>query len=442
MNQTVSAMPQVSDGQAVYQKVARRLLPILMICYVLNYIDRSNIGFAKLSFMRDLGLTEAVYGLGAGLFYLGYSLFEIPSNLILNRIGARLTLLRIMIGWGVCATAFAFMHTALHYTVLRVLLGIAEAGFFPGVLLYISFWIPAARRARFTATFMSSMAVAGILGGPVSGLVMHGMDGVGGWAGWRWMFVVEGVPSIAFGIIAYLMLADRPADAKWLTSADKATLQAEFDLEREAAPNGTKHHNFAAALKDLRFYSMAGMSVSLVAGAAGLQLWMPTIIKQSGVDNVLHVGLLSALPFIIAIVVQQIVARRSDRMQERRWHAAVPTFAAATGWLLLIVSDHSLVPALFALTLIAAGYLGATGPFWSMPSKYLAGTAAAGGLALIAMLGGVGSFFSPTIVGYLASGTKDLTYGYAYYGALMLIGPLIMLWGTAKIERAAARTAG
>lgn len=425
-----------ADGDAVYRRIVKRLLPLLMICYVLNYLDRSNVGFAKLEFQSAIGLTEAMFGLGAGLFYLGYSAFEIPSNLMLAKIGARLTLLRIMTGWGLCAAAFSIMQTPAHYYILRLLLGIAEAGFFPGVLLLISFWIPASRRAGFTAMFMSAMALSGIIGGPISGFVMSSFDGVGGWDGWRWMFLIEGLPSVAMGVVVYLTLADTPDQAKWLTPEQKATLRAEFDAEaavQRARP--TSHHDFRTVVKDYRIYTIAAMSIAMIASSAGLQFWLPTIIRQSGVSDVLHVGLLSAIPFIIAVIAQQIVARRSDRAGERRWHAAVSAFISAAGWLLLIISDHSLIPALFAATLIAGGFFGATGPFWALPSQYLSSTAAAGGLALIAMLGGVGSFASPTIVGWLATVGGSLKFGYIYYGSLMIAGPLIMLWGTAMMDR-------
>ena len=428
----------VSAGEAVYRKVARRLIPILMICYILNFIDRTNIGLAKLAFMPDLGMTEAMYGLGAGLFYIGYTVCEIPSNFMLKRIGARLTLLRIMVAWGLCAAAFAFMRNAVDYYVLRTLLGVAEAGFFPGMLLFISFWIPQARRARFTALFMSAMAISGIVSGPLSAAIMTGFEGVAGWPGWRWMFLVEGLPSVAMGVVAFLMLADQPAKAKWLTDEDKATLAAEFARETAIQPAAARHHHFRTAMQDPRLYSMAAMSVSLIAGGAGLVLWAPTVLRQSGVSSVTTIGWLLAVPYVVAIFVQQFVARRSDRLQERRWHSAIPAFIGALGWLLLIISDHRPALAMSALTMIAVGFLGATGPFWAMPSRYLTGTAAAGGLALITMAGGIGSFLSPVLVGYLATKTGSLTGGYAYYAALMALGPLAMLYGTRRIERSRA----
>ncbi|NOW48059.1 MFS family permease [Novosphingobium sp. SG751A] len=433
---TMTADP--GEGDRIFRKVSLRLAPLLMVCYLLNYIDRSNIGFAKLAFTRDLGMSEAAYGLGAGLFYIGYSLCEIPSNMLLRRIGARLTLLRIMIGWGLCATLFAFMQTAAHYYILRILLGIAEAGFFPGVLLFISYWIPGPRRARFTAMFMSAMALSGVIGGPISGLILTHMDGIGGLKGWQWMFIIEGLPSALMGVVTYFMLADRPADAKWLSAHEKAVWQAEF-ARKDARSSAMQHASFGAALKDLRFWSMAAMAISLFAGAAGVQLWLPTILRGAGISSIGMIGLISAGPFALAVVVQQWVARRSDRFGERRWHAALPCLISTLGWLALILVDHNWVLSVVALTIVVAGIMGGTGPFWAMPSRYLTGSAAAGGLALIAMSGGLGSFISPTIVGWLTTMLGSLKFGFLYYAALMALGPTIMLWGTAKIEQGALR---
>ncbi|WP_066800852.1 MFS transporter [Sphingomonas soli] len=436
MNQTANE----SLETRLHRKLAWRLLPILMVCYILNYLDRSNIGFAKLAFMDDLGMTEAAFGLGAGLFYLGYSAFEIPSNLMLHKVGVRKTLLRIMVAWGLCAAGFALMKTDLHYYILRLLLGIAEAGFFPGMLLFVSLWIPSRRRATFTAAFMAAMPLASLIGGPLSGAILHGMDGVGGWHGWQWMFVIEGLPSVAMGVLAFVLLYDRPEDARWLTAEEKRFLRSELDAEAaetaaRAEAGGGSHTQFGAAARDVRIYSIAAMAISLVAGGAGLQLWMPSVIRNAGVDNLLHVGLLAGVPFLIAIVVQQLVARRSDRRQERRWHAATSAMLSGAGWLSLLFTSSSLPLAMISLTVAVCGFLGATGPFWALPSRYLTGKAAAGGLALIATLGGVGSFLSPTIVGYFADKGGNLDGAFVYYGLLMTAGPLLMLWGSYKLEQ-------
>lgn len=435
MSTDTAAPAGASEGDRVFRKVSLRLAPVLMICYLLNYLDRSNIGFAKLAFTHDLGMSEAAYGLGAGLFYIGYSLCEVPSNMLLARIGARLTLLRIMILWGLCSAAFAFMQTETHFYILRIVLGIVEAGFFPGVLLFISYWIPAQRRARFTAMFMSAMAVSGIVGGLLSGWILSHMAGVAGLKGWQWMFILEGLPSAAMGVVTYLVLADRPADARWLTQAEKDVLTGELEAG-DSRRGPVQHTNFLSALKDLRFWSMAAMAISLFAGTAGVQLWMPTILRGAGIVDIGTIGLISAGPFVLAVAVQQWVARRSDRVGERRLHAAVPCILGAMGWLLLIAWHQNLALSLAALTLGTVCMIGATGPFWAMPSRYLTGSAAAGGLALISMMGSVGSFVSPTIVGWLTTHFGSMAWGFAYYAALVAAGPVIMLWGTAKIEKA------
>ena len=256
-----------------YRIVSRRLIPFLVICYIMAYIDRSNIGIAKLGFMDTLGFSEAVYGLAGGLFYLGYSLFEVPSNLWMKRIGARLTIARIMFLWSLFSAMTAFMLVPWHFYTLRFLLGVAEAGFFPGVLLYLSYWAPAARRARMTAQFMAAMALAGIIANPLGGVIMTSMEGVAGLHGWQWLFLIEGLPGCALAVIAFFWLTNKPSEAKWLTDRQK-TLLAE-DLEREAVVTGVqKHGRFVDAIKDPRFFSLAIMAAAMISGLAGLALWV------------------------------------------------------------------------------------------------------------------------------------------------------------------------
>lgn len=410
----------------VHKKVARRLLPLLLACYVLSFVDRVNVGFAKLHFAAQLDFSESVFGLGAGIFYLGYSLFEIPSNLMLRRVGARATILRIMTGWGVASAAFALMQLPWHYHVLRFLLGAAEAGFFPGVLLYISFWVPRSRRAAFTANFMAAIAIAGIVGGPLSTGLMQGLDGLLGLAGWRWMFIVEGFATVIVGIVAWARLSDHPADAAWLAPAERAALVdalREEPADRQLRTSGT----IKAALAMPALYGLMAMAISLLAGGAGLLLWMPTLIAKAGVNDVVQVGLFSAGPFVVAILVQRWIARRSDRLGERRWHAAIASFVAALGFALLPWAAGSLPAVLAVLTMIACGYLGATGPFWTLPSTCLTGRAAAAGIALVSTAGAMGSFVSPTLVGYLADATGSLNVGLYYYAGVMALGPLVLL---------------
>lgn len=424
-----SELASPAEIDATFRRVFWRIIPLLIICYILAFVDRANVGFAKLQFMGDLHFSEAVFGFGGGLFYLGYSLFEVPSNLVLARVGARLTLLRIMILWGACSAALAFMTDPLHYYSLRFLLGAAEAGFFPGVLFYLTTWIPVSRRARFTAMFMAAIGISGIIGGPISGAVMHGFEGALGLRGWQWMFLLEGLPACLMGLVAYGVLADSPAGAKWLSSRQREVIQAELAAEANDQ-QVQRHHSFGAALADPRFYVLVGMSAGMIAGGAGIFLWLPTMIKQSGITNVSHIGWLSSLPFIVAIIAQQIWARHSDKAGERRWHAALPAFLAGLGWLLVPSVQSSVVLSMLVLTLMATGYLCAMGPFWTMPALYLSGSAAAGGIALITTAGSLAAFFAPSMVGWLATNTGSLAYGQYFYGLLMMGGALILLAGT------------
>jgi MFS family permease len=288
---TANKVDATSQAEAAYRKIYWRIIPFLMLCYLVAFVDRSNIGFAKLQFVKDLGLTEAVYGFGAGIFYLGYILFEVPSNLMLEKVGVRKTLLRIMTVWGVCSAATAFIATDWHLYILRFLLGAGEAGFFPGILFYLTLWTPAKRRARLTAMFMASIGVSGIIGGPLSGAIMTHLDGVWGLAGWQWLFLAEGVPAALLGVIAFFYLKDSPADATWLTDGEKATVLADLEAEK-AAQSQNSHHSFGAALRAKKFYVLVGLALALIAGTGGIFFWLPTIIRSSGVHDVWDIGLL------------------------------------------------------------------------------------------------------------------------------------------------------
>lgn len=413
-----------SRKDEIYRKIKWRLLPFLVICYVIAHIDRSNIGFAKLEFSADLGFSDAVYGLGASLFYLGYALFEVPSNLMLHKIGVRKTLLRIMVAWGLVGAVTAFMVLPYHFYIVRFLLGVAEAGFFPGVLLYLTFWIPSRRRASVMATFLASMAISGVLGGPISGALMHWFDGVLGMQGWQWLFIIECLPAVFLGIVAYFYLSDRPADAKWLTLAERAVVAADMEADR---PKGKDvPHSYGAALKNSKFWGMVALGFGIMSSTSGLFLWLPSIIKQAGFTSVLHIGLLSAVPFLVAVVTQYLTARNSDRVQERRRHAGIAAFIGAAGWLTLPLVTHSPWLALVVLTVVAAGTMSAMGPFWSMPAALLTGTAAAGGIATITALAGIGNLITPAVTGWIVTHTGSMTYTQLLYGAILATGALIM----------------
>jgi MFS family permease len=413
------------DPERTYRRIYWRLIPFLMLCYLFASLDRTNIGYAKLQFMERFGFSEAIYGMGAGLFYLGYLLFEVPSNLLLQRIGVRLTLLRIMIVWGLCCALMSVMATKWQFYGLRFLLGVAEAGFFPGVLYYLTRWAPPSRRARLTAMFMASLALSGIVGGPISGQIMSSMDGLAGLAGWQWLFIVEGLPASLLGIVAYYYLAESPASARWLNAGERALVTAEISQHESTGDQNTRR-SFAAVLRLPRFYALAAMSFALTGSTGGLFLWLPTTIRRAGVEDIWTIGLLAAIPFTIGAAVQFIVARSSDRTQERRWHASLAAAMAAAGWAALPFVHGSPALALAAMSVVAAGTLGAMGPFWTLPPTLLPGRALAGIVALVTTAGGFGNFISPIIVGELATSTGSLASGYVYFAIIMLLAAALL----------------
>jgi MFS family permease len=415
-----------SPPDRVYQKIMWRIIPFLIVCYVVAFLNRQNVGFAKLQFMHDLRFSETVYGIGGGMFYLGYILFEIPSNLYMAKSGVRKTLLRIMVLWGLCAAAMAFMKGQNQFYILRGLLGAAEAGLFPGVLLYLTYWIPAARRAYFTAMFMFSIGMTGIIGGPLSGGIMHWLEGAGGLKGWQWLFIVDGLPSCVLGIAAYFVLSDDPTRARWLTSSEREIVLSDLEKDRSVATRKS-HGSLGPALHDYRFYLLMVMGYALLVSAGGVFLWLPTIIRNAGVKGIWNIGLFSSIPFLVGTVVQIAVARHSDRKFERRWHAAVPAIVGAIGWVALPIFQHNLPAALAMITLATTGTLAAMGPFWTMPSAFLAGSAGPAGIAIITTVAGFGSFLSPILVGWTATRTGSLAVGLYYFAAIMFLGALAMV---------------
>lgn len=427
------------EADAAYRKVLWRIMPFLMLCYVVSFIDRSNIGFAKLHFIADLNFNDAIYGIGAGIFYVGYILFEVPSNMVLHKSGVRKTLLRIMVLWGLFSAGMAFMQTPTHFYVMRFLLGAAEAGMFPGMLLYLTYWVPLNRRARFNALFTASIPLAGMIGGPLSGAIMHSFDGVSGMHGWQWMFIIEGLPACALGVFAYFYLTDGPSTSKWLSPREKDIIAE--DLAQGGAKQSTGQHSYLGALRNPKLYWLSGMGVAVLVSTGGVFFWLPTIIRQSGIENVMTIGALSVIPFLIALVVQFMNARHSDQTGERRWHVAIPAFLAAIGWAALPSVQGHVVLSMLMLTLATAGTLGLTGPFWTLPSSFLTGKAAAGGIALLSTFAGVGSVFSPMLVGWLSANTGSLAMGQYYFAALMLFGAITLLVGVKPDELAEVRAA-
>ena len=305
--------------EATYQKVTWRLLPLLIACYLVAYLDRVNIGFARLQMMDDLGFSETVYGLGAGIFFLGYSLFEVPSNLILHKVGARVWIGRIMITWGLMSAAFMFVKTPLMFYSLRFLLGLAEAGFYPGIILYLTYWYPAARRARMTTLFMTAIPISGIFGGPVSGWIMNAFRGTSGWHGWQWLFLIEAVPSIILGVVVIAYLDNGIRAAAWLTEDEKRVLESRVEEDRKAVK---AHPSLTAMFADPRVWRMCVIYFTCAVGQYGLTFWLPVLMQTAGLKGVLSIGMFTAIPYLAGMVAMVWLGRNSDRTKARRWHVA------------------------------------------------------------------------------------------------------------------------
>ena len=410
---------------AVYGKLARRLIPFLSLLFVLAWLDRYNVGFAKLQMVKDLGFSEAVYGFGAGIVYLGYMLFEIPSNLLLERTGGRKTFARITILWGMTSIAMVLVRTAGWFYVLRFLLGSFEAGLFPGVVFYLTYWFPARRRALMLALFATSIPITGILGSPLSGWIMSATVGLWSLANWQWLFVLEGVPSILVGVVALVIMVDKPGQARWLTDREKQLILA--DLEGDRLHAGPRSHGFSETMKDLRVWLLTAVYFCATSGVTTIPFWLPTIIQGLGVKSAFTIGLLSAVPYIGFIATMLLVGRHSDRTLERRYHAAVPWLVCAAGLVGTAVFANS--PALaFACLFIAvsapeAGVIA----FWQIPPMLLTGTAAATGIALINSVGNLSGWLGPSVVGWLADVTGKTTTGLYVIAGLEVLGATLIL---------------
>jgi D-galactonate transporter len=414
-----------TDTDAIYSRIARRIIPVLILLFVMAWMDRVNVGFARLQMLQDLGFSEAVFGFGAGIFYLGYLLFEIPSNLLLERIGARKTLARIALLWGVTSIAMMLVKTVAVFYLLRFLLGAFEAGLYPGVILYLTYWFPARRRAKMTGWFMTSIPAAGIIGGPISGWIMGALGGAAGLANWQWLFILEGIPSIVVGLLTLAIVADTPAEARWLTASEKALVLADLEADRQSG--GDRTHGFGDALRNPRVWLLTAIYFCLVSANPTFGFWGPTIISGMGVTSNATIGLLSAVPYVAAMVALVLVGRSSDRRLERRYHCALSCLAAAVG--LVLIGQFSSTPALAftALVVGVSGVLSAFSPFWQMPTAMLSGTAAAGGIALINSIGNLSGWLGPFVVGWLMDITGRTSAGLYVIACLETAAALLIV---------------
>jgi D-galactonate transporter len=404
--------------------VTWRLVPLLFLCYVAAYLDRVNVGFAKLQMLQDLHFSETTYGLGAGIFFIGYFFFEVPSNIILHKVGARLWIARVMITWAVISACMMFTKTPTVFYILRFLLGLAEAGLFPGVILYLTYWYPSERRGKIIALFMTGIPISGVIGGPLSGWILHSMGGVSGLAGWQWLFLIEAIPSLVLGVVVILMLDKGIEQAKWLTDDEKRTLSANV----AADASGTTSHSFKDGFTRPMVWALCVIYLFFIMGLYGVSFWLPTLIKGSGVKDPLMIGLLTTLPYAAAAISMILVGRSSDARRERRWHVALPGLIGTVGWIVAVAAGSGNVTlAMIGLTVATMGVMTTLCQFWCLPTAILAGAAAATGVAVVNSVGNLAGFVSPYVIGWIIDKTHSIDLGVYTLAACLAIGGLLVL---------------
>jgi ACS family tartrate transporter-like MFS transporter len=423
MSDTATPASHLLEERAI-RKIAWRLIPFLMLLYFVAFLDRINVGFAALTMNKDLGLTSQVFGLGSGIFFLGYFLFEVPSTVILHRVGARFWIGRVMITWGIVSIAMAFTRGPASFYVLRFLLGLAEAGFFPGIILYLSYWFPANHRSVVTAMFMAAAPAAGFIGSPISGALMQ-LNGLLGLRGWQWLFLIEGIPALALGLITFYFLTDRPADALWLTADERNWLSHAIQQEQTGIPD-SRSHSAWRALTDWKILPLSLAYFGTSAGLYTIGFWAPLIIGGLGF-SVFHVGLLLAIPNLIAVVGMVLWSRNSDRTGERYWHAAIACAVAALGMAVVAGAGSSAVLAITGLSLTAFGVSAAKPPLWMLPTTFFAGTAAAASIGLINSLGTLGGFVGPYMIGTTHGAGGNFSRGFYLVGGTLILSAVTII---------------
>jgi D-galactonate transporter len=429
MSVSESAAAPMASAQTealAFSKVTWRIMPFLFVCYVFCFLDRVNVGFAKLQMQQQLGFSDTVYGLAAGIFFIGYFIFEIPSNLLLERVGPRRWIGRIMITWGLVSILTMFVKSAEMFYACRFLLGVMEAGFFPGIILYFTYWYPASKRAHTTALFLAAIPVSGLVGGPLSGWILESFSGSSGMAGWQWLFLLEGLPSVVLGIVTLWYLDDGIDAAQWLSREEKDVLKYHIEAERQ----DKSRHSLRDGLLEWRVWVFGFVYFCIVVGLYGFSFWLPQMIKSTGIKNALYIGILTAIPNAVAIVGMLFIGRSSDKTLERRWHTLVCAIIAAVGLAFSAAYGSHTAMAVAAATLGMVGIMACLSIFWSVPTAILAGTAAAGGIALVNSMGNLSGFVSPYMLGYIKDATGSLAIGLYVLAVFVVIGAvLVMMFG-------------
>ena len=412
------------------KRISSRIIPFLIILFIMAFLDRTNIGFAALHMNDAIGITQTIFGLGAGVFFLGYFIAEVPSNVLLHRFGARIWIARIMITWGILSGCFAFVQTEWQFYTLRFLLGVAEAGLAPGLLLYLTYWFPSYRRARMTVLWFIAIPISGMIGGPLSGLIMDRMSGVHGWFGWQWMFVIEAIPTVLVGLLVLAVLKDSVQDANWLTQDEKNLVKQELAQDNQHKEGHASVKEFIA---DKRLWLLAGIYFCVVMGQYAITFWLPTLIRNSGISDNWHIGLLTSLPYMCAIVVMILAGRSGDHFQERRWHLIIPMCAGAIALTFATLFASNLTLSLICLCIAASGVLTASSLFWMLPTNFLGGVSAAAGIAAVNSFANLAGFCSPYLIGWVTTNTGSNAIGMFLITAVLIFGASLVLRVPAKL---------
>lgn len=421
INNTAVVAP--SSRTDIYRKITWRIMPFIVLCYLCAYLDRVNVGFAKLQMLSDLGFSDAVYGLGAGIFFIGYFIFEVPSNLILHRVGARRWIARIMITWAIVSALTLFVKTPLQFYIARFFLGVAEAGFSPGIMLYLTYWFPAKKRGFALGVYYIAIPLAGVVGGPLSGWILSAFVHSTVMAAWQWLFLLEAIPALAAGLAVLFLMVDKPGYAQWLTDDEKRTVTQA--IEREDAAK-TTHDNARAFLCDSNIWKLCAVYFCQIIGLYGISFWLPSIIKDSGLTDISLIGSLSAIPYLVAIPAIILTGMSADKFRSRRMHFSVALVIGAGGFAASGYVGHQPALAVVALSVAAAGILSALSLFWGIPSAFLAGTSAAAGIAGINCVGNLAGFVSPYMVGWLNVATRDNRIGLYAVAVFMVLGAVMV----------------
>jgi len=430
-----ASIPATSLLDGAYRKATWRLIPFIFVCYFFNYLDRVNVGFAKLEMLDALQLSETVYGLGAGIFFIGYVTFGVPSNLILHKLGARRWIAVMMMTWGALSACMLFVTSPVEFYVLRFFTGVAEAGFFPGMVLYFTKWFPSHKRGQVMALFMSAIPVSGLIGGPLSGwMLSHFSSGQGGMDGWQWLFLLQGIPTVLLGAAVLFYLNDSLASAPWLTNDEKAAMQKALDDDEAQRSSGVHAvHSFGAVLRDWHVWMLGFIYFSIQMGVYAINFWLPSIIKSLGFESATTVGWLSAIPYLFAGVFMVLVGRSADRRRERRWHLSAPLLMALVGLLLAANFSSNVVLVMIGLSLATMGALTGLPMFWPLPAAFLGSAAAAAGLALINSMGQIAGFLSPFLVGWIKDATGSTDMALYILSTVLFIGAMLVLVVPARL---------